>query len=116
MFYLKLNGKEIRSGGNDGQIRRWEIVRETAKAVLVKEHQTLLWNGEVDEEYESEAWLPKAALHKVPGTGFYWVESWALRGKNIHPLEAATYEYGTASDELAVRQIAAIEAGEGVWK
>jgi len=116
MFYLKLNGKEIRSGGNDGQIRRWEIVRETAKAVLVKEHQTLLWNGEVDEEYESEAWLPKAALHEVPGTGFCWVESWALRGKNIHPLEAATYEYGTASDELAVRQIAAIEAGEGVWK
>jgi len=113
MLFLRLDGKETR---DSGQIRRWEVVRETEKGILIREKQVLLWNGEIDEVYETEAWLPKQAIHESPGTGFHWIEDWALRGKHIHPLEAKTYETGTQGDELAARQLAAIEAGKGVWK
>lgn len=95
--------------------RTWEKVRETEKAILVRETMTITRKRTGASQTETaEGWLPKSALTEV--NGYVWVKDFALTGKPFHPLKALTYEYGDASPELAARQVAAIAAGEGQWQ
>lgn len=118
MFFIDTSGTPVTVEDRRFTITRtWEKMRETEKAILLREHMVLtrIRDGKVTDDTIVEEWLPKSAIIAEIGS-FIAVKDFAFTGKNLHPLKGVTYEYGEVSPELAGRILAAIERGEGQWK